>query len=199
MATSSSNTTQGSPTQKSYLIQRVGPYVLGRMLGEGTSGHVRLGFHRHSGQKVAIKIVVKESLRCMHSLLFSFSHFFFIEKRVHLFRLILMLCLFTPTSLASGTLYLRLQRELALMKLLHHPYVLRLLDVYETNRYLFLITEYIPGGDMFQLISQTGPLSVQRALVAFQQLIFGLEYLHAHLICHRDLKPENLLIDRDTV
>ncbi|KAJ6254665.1 serine/threonine-protein kinase brsk2-like protein [Anaeramoeba flamelloides] len=91
----------------------------------------------------------------------------------------------------------KIEREISIMKLLKHPNIMRLYDVYETSKYLYLVLEYVSGGELFDFLLSEGSLSHQKSLFFFQQIIFGLSYLHERLICHRDLKPENLLIDEN--
>eukprot|EP01089_Gocevia_fonbrunei_P000284 TRINITY_DN10298_c0_g1_i1.p1 TRINITY_DN10298_c0_g1~~TRINITY_DN10298_c0_g1_i1.p1 ORF type:complete len:305 (+),score=37.45 TRINITY_DN10298_c0_g1_i1:176-1090(+) len=59
----------------------------------------------------------------------------------------------------------------------------------------FLILEYVEGGELFEYLVKKGNLEPREALHFFEEILQGLEYCHAHLICHRDLKPENLLLD----
>lgn len=89
----------------------------------------------------------------------------------------------------------KLEREVAIMKLIKHPNVLELYDVYETENHLYLVLELVEGGELFDYLVQRGRLPEQEALRFFQQIIGGLSYCHSHLVCHRDLKPENLLLD----
>ena len=63
--------------------------------------------------------------------------------------------------------------------------------------------EYVEGGELFDHLVKMGRLPESEALMYFQQIIFGVEFCHRHLIwyfllifCHRDLKPENLLLDK---
>ncbi|KAJ5076815.1 serine/threonine-protein kinase gin4-related [Anaeramoeba ignava] len=51
-------------------------------------------------------------------------------------------------------------------------------------------------GELFDYLVNKGRITHEEALCLFQQIIYGLEYCHNHLICHRDLKPENLLVDK---
>lgn len=81
------------------------------------------------------------------------------------------------------------------MKLLNHPNVLRLYDVWETSKALYLVLEYVEGGELFDLLVERGPLGEAEAIKYFRQIILGAAYCHALGICHRDLKPENLLLD----
>lgn len=86
------------------------------------------------------------------------------------------------------------EREIVLMKLMEHPNIMRLYDVWEGKGNLYLILEWVEGGELFDLIVERGCLPHAQALIYFKQLIYGLSYCHAFSIAHRDLKPENILI-----
>lgn len=88
-----------------------------------------------------------------------------------------------------------IEREIIIMKLLNHPNVLRLYDVWETSKALYLVLEYVEGGELFDLLVERGPLGEAEAIKYFRQIVLGAAYCHALGICHRDLKPENLLLD----
>jgi len=89
----------------------------------------------------------------------------------------------------------KVEREIAIMKLVSHPHVLTLYDVYESEHNLFLVLEHVEGGELFDYLVSRGRLPVSEALVFFQQIISAVDFCHHHYICHRDLKPENLLLD----
>ena len=89
---------EGGPPKTS--LTRVGPFFLGKTLGVGSTGRVKLGTHVDSGQRVAIKILSKS--------LFSYG----------------------------GAQVKKLEREIAIMKLISHPNILSLHDIYETNEEL---------------------------------------------------------------
>src|SRR3989338_7219419 len=89
------------------------------------------------------------------------------------------------------------QREIAIMKLLCHPNLLALIDVYELVDELFLVEEFVRGGELFDYLYKHGAPPPDLALRFFFKLLEGLYYCHAHLVCHRDLKPENLLLTED--
>lgn len=91
----------------------------------------------------------------------------------------------------------KVEREIAVMKLINHKHIIRLFDVLQTKKYLFLIIEHVEGGELFDYIVNKGRLSTEEAFQIFRQIIIGVEYCHNNLICHRDLKPENLLLDRN--
>lgn len=90
----------------------------------------------------------------------------------------------------------KMRREISVLKVLKHPNLMRLIDVFEIETHLFLVMEFVDGLELFEYLVRRGALPLTEALTFFQQIICGLEYCHNRLICHRDLKPENLLLDR---
>jgi BR serine/threonine kinase len=76
----------------------------------------------------------------------------------------------------------KVEREIAVMKLLDHQHVLRLYDVYETSKYLFLVLEHVEGGELFDYLVKKGKLDSQEAIIFFHQIISGIEYCHNHMI-----------------
>ncbi|CAJ0951132.1 unnamed protein product, partial [Mesorhabditis belari] len=95
----------------------------------------------------------------------------------------------------SESVLQKVEREIAIMKLIEHPNVLHLYDVYENKKYLYLILEHVSGGELFDYLVRKGRLMSKEARKFFRQIISALDFCHAHNICHRDLKPENLLLD----
>ena len=67
----------------------------------------------------------------------------------------------------------------------------------ENQDYLYLIMEYCSGGELFQHIVKNRRLKEDEAAQMYQQILSGIEYIHALGIVHRDLKPENLLLDHN--
>ena len=140
-------------------VHSVGPYVLGRTLGEGTTGKVKVGFHRETGEKVAVKIVRKDALA------------------------------------GAAAARQKVQREIAVLKLVDHPHVLRLHAVYESARSLFVVMELVAGGELFDYIVRRGHVPARETRRLFREIVAGVDYLHSQGIAHRDLKPENILLD----
>ncbi|XP_054165364.1 serine/threonine-protein kinase BRSK2-like isoform X2 [Oppia nitens] len=95
----------------------------------------------------------------------------------------------------SESVLQKVEREIAIMKLIEHPHVLGLYDVYENKKYLYLILEHVCGGELFDYLVKKGRLTPKEARRFFRQIISALDFCHSHSICHRDLKPENLLLD----
>lgn len=91
----------------------------------------------------------------------------------------------------------RVSREISILKILRHPHVIQLYEIIETEKQLYLITEYASGGELFDYIVARCKLSEAEASRFFRQIISGVEYLHKLNIVHRDLKPENLLLDSE--
>ncbi|CAJ1057395.1 PREDICTED: serine/threonine-protein kinase BRSK2 isoform X3 [Xyrichtys novacula] len=90
---------------------------------------------------------------------------------------------------------MKVEREIAILKLIEHPHVLKLHDVYENKKYLYLVLEHVSGGELFDYLVKKGRLTPKEARKFFRQIMSALDFCHSHSICHRDLKPENLLLD----
>lgn len=84
--------------------------------------------------------------------------------------------------------------EIKILRLLQHPHVVRLYEVIDTGKKLYLVMEYIKEGELLDYIMK-GRLSEEEARRLFQQIISGVEYCHRNMVVHRDLKLENLLLD----
>ncbi|XP_022131571.1 CBL-interacting serine/threonine-protein kinase 8 isoform X2 [Momordica charantia] len=89
----------------------------------------------------------------------------------------------------------QIKKEISIMKLVRHPYVVRLHEVLASRTKIYIILEYITGGELFDKIVHHGRLSEAESRKYFQQLIDGVDYCHIKGVYHRDLKPENLLLD----
>ncbi|KAM4652737.1 serine/threonine-protein kinase BRSK1 isoform 1-T1 [Discoglossus pictus] len=95
----------------------------------------------------------------------------------------------------SESVLMKVEREIAILKLIEHPHVLKLHDVYENKKYLYLVLEHVSGGELFDYLVKKGRLTPKEARKFFRQIISALDFCHSYSICHRDLKPENLLLD----
>jgi [calcium/calmodulin-dependent protein kinase] kinase len=98
------------------------------------------------------------------------------------------------------TAYKLLETEIAIMKKMNHPNIVRLYEIIDDPGYdkLFIIMEYISGGSLSSLMKDVEPMSIDKCWKYFRDLIYGLEYCHEVAgIIHRDIKPENLLIDNN--
>ncbi|KAL7482342.1 hypothetical protein ACHAW6_008026 [Cyclotella cf. meneghiniana] len=137
---------------------QIGQYLLGKNLGIGAFGKVKLATHAITGHKVAVKILNKAKIKQLG-----------MEEKV--------------------------QREINILHLCTHPHIIRLYEVIDTPTDIFLVNEYVSGGELFDYIVSKGRLSADEARNFFHQIISGVEYCHFQKIVHRDLKPENLLLD----
>jgi len=90
----------------------------------------------------------------------------------------------------------RITREIKILKRIHHVNCIRLLEVIDTPQQIFLMTEFLDGGEIFDYIVKRSRLAENEASVFLGQILDGLEYLHKNHVIHRDLKPENLLLQR---
>ncbi|KAI5967184.1 HSL1 [Candida margitis] len=172
----STSTNTSSKKRKSQ--NKIGPWKLGRTLGRGSTGRVRLAKNIETGQLAAIKIVPKSNFKKLEN-----------PKYKH-----------KPESGdgeddAVQRLPYGIEREIIIMKLMSHPNIMALYDVWENKNDLYLILEYIEGGELFDYLIKKGKLQEYEAVNYFKQIINGINYLHQFNICHRDLKPENLLLD----
>ncbi|KAK4764340.1 hypothetical protein SAY87_013778 [Trapa incisa] len=89
----------------------------------------------------------------------------------------------------------QVQREIRTMKLLHHPNIVQIHEVIGTKTKIYMVMEYVPGGQVSDKLSYAGKFNENYARKLFQQLIDAVDYCHNRRVCHRDLKPENLLLD----
>lgn len=91
----------------------------------------------------------------------------------------------------------KIYREIAILKELQHPNIVRLHESVETEKHIGIILEYASGGELFDYILNHRYLKDNAARKLFAQLVSGVGYLHKKGIVHRDLKLENLLLDRN--
>ncbi|KAJ8431852.1 hypothetical protein Cgig2_023496 [Carnegiea gigantea] len=89
----------------------------------------------------------------------------------------------------------QIKREISIMKIVRHPYIVRLHEVLASRTKIYIILEFIPGGELFDKIVHRGKLSERESRRYFQQLIDAVSHCHSKGVYHRDLKPENLLLD----
>lgn len=147
----------------------VGPWIIGECVGKGASGRVKIAKHRLTGQLAAVKILPLQPL---------------VNSRTSL----------STQQARSDKQRLGIDREITMMKLMNHPNIMRIYDVYEGDKELYLVLEYVEGGELFDFLVNRGKLPTIEALAYFKQIIYGLNYAHTFSIIHRDLKPENILI-----
>ncbi|XP_016052303.1 PREDICTED: serine/threonine-protein kinase 36 [Miniopterus natalensis] len=86
-----------------------------------------------------------------------------------------------------------LQREIEIMRGLRHPNIVHLLDSFETDKEVVVVTDYAEG-ELFQILEDDGKLPEDQVQAIAAQLVSALYYLHSHRILHRDMKPQNILL-----
>ncbi|XP_033860270.1 serine/threonine-protein kinase MARK1 isoform X6 [Acipenser ruthenus] len=146
----------------------IGNYRLLKTIGKGNFAKVKLARHILTGREVAVKIIDKTQLN--------------------------------PTSLQKFHMTLlskQLFREVRIMKILNHPNIVKLFEVIETEKTLYLIMEYASGGEVFDYLVAHGRMKEKEARAKFRQIVSAVQYCHQKRIVHRDLKAENLLLDAD--
>ncbi|MBA0712333.1 hypothetical protein Golax_011441 [Gossypium laxum] len=145
-------------------------YKLGKTLGIGSFGKVKIAEHSSTGYKVAIKILNRRKIKNME-----------MEEKELLKQ--------------EGLIFGAVRREIKILRLFMHPHIIRLYEVIETATDIFVVMEYVKSGELFDYIVEKGRLQEDEARNFFQQIISGVEYCHRNMVVHRDLKPENLLLD----
>lgn len=91
----------------------------------------------------------------------------------------------------------KLHREVRIMKMLNHPNIVKLYEVIETKHTLFLVMEYVSGGELYDYLVAHGRMKEKDARAKFRQILSAVHFCHKKRIIHRDLKAENLLLDSD--
>ena len=89
----------------------------------------------------------------------------------------------------------KIMYETNLMQKLNHPNITKILEMFEDDKYILIIMEYINGGNLFSFVKKRRKLSEKIAKFLFRQIILGIKHIHSKNIVHRDIKLENILID----
>ena len=97
-------------------------------------------------------------------------------------------------TMSPGLSATELREEANMMLSLDHPNIIRIKDTYEIEHWIFIVMEYVRGGDLFDRIIERGHYTEANAKLVMIQILEAVAYLHTRDICHRDLKPENILL-----
>jgi calcium/calmodulin-dependent protein kinase I len=87
-----------------------------------------------------------------------------------------------------------LMLEVAILKQMQHPHIVKLFDVFQEDKYYYLVTEFMAGGELFDRIVEKNFYSEREARDLVKILLESIQYMHDADVVHRDLKPENLLL-----
>lgn len=162
-----------SASSQSRYKRKIGHFVLTKTLGAGSMGKVKLGIHETTGQKVAVKIIPR---KLKHSEVQNRSQ----DEDA------------TLTDVAHEDK--RVMREVSILSLLHHPYIVQMEDFSVTPNHYYLMFENVEGGQLLDYIISHGKLNERTARKFSRQILSALDYCHRNSIVHRDLKIENILI-----
>ncbi|KAF4980978.1 hypothetical protein FZEAL_3135 [Fusarium zealandicum] len=148
-----------------------GKWMLGKTVGAGSMGKVKLARKEDGSEQVACKIIPRGSTDDGH------------QSRADKER-------------ADQSKEIRTAREAAIVSLLNHPHICGLRDVVRTNHHWYMLFEYVNGGQMLDYIISHGKLKEKQARKFSRQIASALDYCHRNSIVHRDLKIENILISK---
>ena len=84
--------------------------------------------------------------------------------------------------------------EISILRMLHHPRIVKLYEVYETMTSIYLVMEYLEGGELLKHLEKKGVYSEQETSAVLKCILEGVRYFHSKGIVHRDLKPENIML-----
>ena len=84
------------------------------------------------------------------------------------------------------------------LQAIDHPHLIHVLQLLETEQYLYIVTEFVTGGDIIDCMEQHNGFTDQQMAFVTKQILSAVNYLHKEGICHRDLKPQNILVEEVT-
>ncbi|KAB8338986.1 hypothetical protein FH972_021925 [Carpinus fangiana] len=168
-APSGSQNTQ-QPRRRTTVEAQTGVWSLGKTIGAGSMGKVKLARNQDTGEQAAIKIVPRHSQDDHRSQ--------------------------ADRERADHSKEVRTAREAAIVTLVSHPYICGMRDVVRTNYHWYMLFEYVNGGQMLDYIISHGKLKEKQARKFGRQIASALDYCHRNSIVHRDLKIENILISK---
>ncbi|XP_068440601.1 calcium/calmodulin-dependent protein kinase kinase 1b [Clinocottus analis] len=157
-------------------IVQLNQYKLKNEIGKGSYGVVKLAYNEDSEQYYAMKVVSKKRLM----------------KQCGFLRRL-------PTQGSSSAFPLeKVYKEIAILKKLDHPNVVKLVEVLDDPEEdgLHMAFDLMTKGPVME-VPTDDPFTEEQALFYFRDVVLGIEYLHYHKIIHRDIKPSNLLLGDD--
>lgn len=94
-----------------------------------------------------------------------------------------------------STRSLKISSEVRIMKVINHPNIVKLFEVIETYKKLYMVMDYISNGKIFDFLVKNGRMVESVACQKLRQIVSAVQYMQSKNIVHRDLKVENLLLD----
>ncbi|CDZ96942.1 Serine/threonine protein kinase [Phaffia rhodozyma] len=175
--------------------RQIGDYSLGKTLGAGSMGKVKLGTHVQTGAKVAIKIIPRTPPSAHRPLALQAQARTHAPDGTPLPRAPSPTDSFIARAIAKEqSKEVRTVREAAIVLLLHHPHICGMKEMITHTNHYYMMFEYVSGGQMLDYIISHGRLRERAARKFARQIGSALEYCHRNSIVHRDLKIENILI-----
>lgn len=112
---------------------------------------------------------------------------------------IVALKVISPAAINARGALQRFEREVQAVAKLEHPNIVTAHDADLAGEIHFLVMQFVDGDDLAEMVKQSGPLTVDRAVDCVLQAARGLEFAHQHGVIHRDVKPRNLLLSKEGV
>ena len=103
----------------------------------------------------------------------------------------------TSINDSDGTANQKFLKEIQVLKELEHPNIIKIFEYYIDNKYHYIITELLTGGELYEAILKFQKFNEKNAAKIMKQILSALNYLHSKGIVHRDIKPENILVQND--
>ena len=103
----------------------------------------------------------------------------------------------TSISDNDGAANQKFLKEIQVLKELEHPNIIKIFEYYIDNKYHYIITELLTGGELYETILKFQKFNEKNAAKIMKQILSALNYLHSKGIVHRDIKPENILVQND--